>query len=68
MPAVYGSSTSTAAETTFDNSTNGFAATNVQDAIQEAVTLSSYNINLVLVDNHFDVLADNEGNLLEGIL
>ena len=67
MPAVYGSSTATASETTFDNSSNGFAATNVQDAIQEAATLSSYDINLILVDYHFDVLVDNEGNLLEGL-
>jgi hypothetical protein len=36
--------TNVAKSTPFDNSTNGFVATNVQDAIEEATSSSGFNI------------------------
>lgn len=67
MSAVYGNSSATAGEISFDNTGSSLTATNLQDAIIESSSLSSYDINRILADNHFDSLFDNEGNLLEGL-
>ncbi len=47
---------------------DSLTSTNVQDAIVEVKTTSVFNVDKILADNHFDVLFDNEGNLLEGVL
>jgi hypothetical protein len=52
----------------FDNSSNGFTATNIQSAIEEAkVSSSSFDENLILIDNNFDVICDEQGNVLKGL-
>jgi hypothetical protein len=57
----------------FNNVGSDLSSTTVQDAIIEVNTKantgsgSSFNVNKLLVDNHFDILADNEGNILEGL-
>lgn len=47
----------------FDNTTNGYISDNVQQAIEE----SKFNEDILLTDQFFDVLVDNEGNILRGL-
>jgi hypothetical protein len=53
----------------FSNSANGFTATNVQTAIEEAKASSgggSYDENKILSSATFEVLLNADGNVLRG--
>lgn len=65
MSAVYGVTSPVAEEVSYDNSTSGLVAENVQAAITEIA--SGSNFDMILCDNHFDILFDNEGNVLTGV-
>jgi hypothetical protein len=53
----------------FNNSTNGFTASNVQTAIEEAKASGgsgSYDENKILTSANFEVLVSADGNVLRG--
>jgi hypothetical protein len=66
MSAVYGVTSPVAEEVSYDNSVSGLVADNVQAAITELASGTS-DFDMILCDNHFDILFDNEGNVLTGV-
>jgi hypothetical protein len=62
------SPTPVASSVPFDNGTNGFTASDVQTAIEEAKNVATigFDENKILTSALYDVLVDMNGNVLRG--